>query len=337
MRKSKTKLLISSLVITFLILVATVVIIVIGKNMIDDYKMQISDMQNEMEANKQIVYVASNDIIAGMTIEEDINVYKQQIYTGLDSSSYISEEDIGKIAIVDIPTGEPVMKSTVTSLYITPDTREYEVSVAALMTDQSEYEYVDVRIMFPNGEDFIVLSKKPVLNVNLENCVFYTYLDEGEIMRMASATIDAYTISGTRIYTTRYVEQNLQDEAIPNYLVKAETLDLINKDPNITKIAEYTLNLQARMDLESRLKGLTEDQLKAVSSGHELSDTAKNAVLLDDTYALKDYSLDEDESDSLNKDVTPIENSDNKDLDYSSSLTSGSTGNTTTTTSDIIE
>lgn len=330
MRKSKTKFLISSLIITFLILCAAVAIIVIGKNMIDDYKMQIDDMQYEMDANKQTVYVASDEIKAGMTLEEGVNIYKQQIYTGLESESYISEEDIGSVAIIDIPAGEPIMTSTVTPLYISPDTREYEIAVAALMTDQTEYEYVDVRIMFPTGEDYIVLSKKPVLNLKLESSVFYSYLNEDEIMRMASAVIDAYTVSGTRIYTTRYVEQNLQDEATPNYLVKAETIDLINRDPNITRIAEDTLNLQARMDLENRLKGLTEDQLKAVASGHELEDTAKNAVLLDNTYSLSDSGLDSDEE-------TEDEMSDLEEEEDATRTPSPSASPTPSPTSDVIE
>jgi len=330
MRKSKTKILVSSLIITILILLAAIIIIATGKQMIDDYKIQISDMQYEMDANKQTVYVASENIVAGMTLEEDVNVYKQQIYTGLESDSYMQEEDMGSIAIIDIPMGEPVMRNEITPLYIAKDTREYEISVAALMTDQSQYEYVDVRIMFPNGEDYIVLSKKPVLNMHLENCVFYTYLNEDEILRIASATIDAYTISGTRIYTTRYVEQNIQDEAIPNYVVSAETIDLINSDPNITSIATETMNLEARMDLESRLLGLTEDQLKAVSSGHELTDTAKNAVLIEDTYN-ETQSLDDEESSKASNEESVDET---KEADTE---TTSSTTKNTTATSDVIE
>ena len=127
MRKSKTKILVSSLIITILILLASIAIIVIGKQIMDDYKMQIADMQYEMDSNKQTVYVASEYILAGMTIEEGVNVMEQQIYTGLTPDYYISAEDLGSIAIIDIPMGEPVMLSSVTPLYISPDTREYEV------------------------------------------------------------------------------------------------------------------------------------------------------------------------------------------------------------------
>lgn len=250
----------------------------------DNYKTQISQLTDELTTNTITVYVASTDIAAGETLEDGINVFQQSIYSGMDSSFYMSESELGAIAKIDITTGEPIMESSITTLSITKDTREYEIAVAALMTDQEEYDDVDVRIMFPTGEDQLLLSKVPVRNLNLESCVFYTYLNEDEILRMGSATIDAYTISGTRIYTTRYVESSLQEEAIPNYLVKAEVIDLINKDPNITKIATETLNLQARMDLESRLKALTEDQLKSVAAGHQLEDVSKSSVLMSNTY-----------------------------------------------------
>lgn len=284
MRKNRAKLLISIIVVTALVLLAAIVVIVVGKKTMDEYKSQLSELQAELSANQQSVYVASMDILPGEKIEEGINVYKQVIYTGLDASYYISADDLGGIAKINITAGEPVTANEVTTLSITQDTREYEISVASLMTDQKENEYVDIRIMFPNGEDFIILPKKQVLNLSLENCVFFTYLNEDEILRMASATIDAFTVSGTKIYTTRYVESSLQEDATPTYVVKAETIDLINKDPNITKIATSTMSLQARMDLESRLKGLTEEQLKAVLAGHELEDTAKTNVLLGNTY-----------------------------------------------------
>lgn len=275
---------IPALAIVSIILIAAIVIIFIGKRRMDEYLNEIDTLTNEIESNKKVVYVAKQDISRGDELVDNVNIQKQKIYTGLDTSSYITADDIGSYACIDIKKDDPVYKNMITKLTITQDSREYEVSVAALMTDQKEHEYVDVRILFPNGEDYLLLSKKIINNLSLEQCVFYTYLNEDEILRMASAIIDAYTVAGTRIYTTRYVEENLQDEATPTYVVKGETIDLINKDPNITKIATQTLNLNARKNLESRLKGLTEDQLKAVTEGWNLADTAKNEVLIGNSY-----------------------------------------------------
>lgn len=309
MRKSKLKLLISALVTIFIILIACIAIIFVGKRMMDNYKTQLNDMQTEMDANKQVVYVAKEDIEKGAKIEKDVNVYQQEIYTGLEPDNYISEETLSQngVAIVDIAKNDPVMANMVTTLEVDDDTRDYEIAVANLMTDQKNNEYVDVRIMFPDGSDYLVLSKKLVHNLTLESCVFNAYMNEEEILRMASATIDAFTTTGARIYTTRYIEGNLQEKAIPNYPICSEAYDLtkgngnVNADPNIVfegdelEKMQETLNREARLDLQARLSGLTEDQLKAVADGHGIEDTAKNSVLMNRTYDADGVTISENE------------------------------------------
>lgn len=296
MRKNKLKLVISILVAVSIILCACIAIIYVGKKALDEKQAQINDLQYEIDANKQIVYVAMKDVSAGETLVEGENIMKQEIFTGLEAGYYMTDEMVGGIAVLDIKALQPIMEDMVTSLSITKDTREYEIAVANLMTDQEEYDYVDVRIMFPTGEDYTILSKKDMHNLNLESCVFYSYLNEDEILRMASATIDAFTVTGTYIYTTRYVEPSLQDVSTPNYVVRPEVIDLINSDPNILSVAKDTLNLQARINLEERLRGLTEDALKAVAEGHEIYDVAKQSALLDVQYSAdEDYEYEEDE------------------------------------------
>lgn len=242
----------------------------------------------EMSANKKTVYVVStadgSGIGHGEVIEEGVNVVKQTVYTGLEDFNYITEDDLGSMAVVDIYEGMTVMENMVSPISIESDTREYEMQVVNLMTDQQENDVVDIRIMFPDGSDFLVLPKKQIKNLNLPNCVFYTYLNEEEILRMASATIDAYTITGTKIYATRYVESNLQEEAVPTYLVNAAVADQMDPgcsyyDKNLLTKAETTLNYIARHNLEENLSILSKDRLAAVAEGHNLEDTAKTSVL----------------------------------------------------------
>lgn len=278
MRKRK-KLLTSALVTVSVLLIISIALLVVGRNYIYDRNVEITELQNEMEANKQVLYVASTFIGRGETIEAGVNVMQQEVYTGLEPYNYIAEEDLGCVATIDIEEKMPIMKNMTAPITIDHDTREYEMRVVNLMSDQAENDIVDVRIMFPTGEDFIVLSKKQVRNLSLEASRFNTYLSEEEILRMASATIDAYTISGTRIYTTRYAESNLQNAAIPNYLVKQETIDLINNDPNVLEKAQETLNKFARLELEERIGNLSAEQLTAISDGHGLEDTAKGQAL----------------------------------------------------------
>ena len=191
---------------------------------------------------------------------------------------------MGSTAVVDMYEGMTVMTNMITPLDIANDTREYELQVVNLMVDQKEIDFVDIRIMFPDGTDFLILPKKPVFNLNLENCVFWTYLNEEEILRMASATIDAYTITGTKIYATRYVESSLQEQATPNYLVNEYVQDMMDPtsafyDYNLLTKAIDTLNAIARSNLEERLGKLSDEKLEAVAEGHGIEDTAKTSVL----------------------------------------------------------
>lgn len=238
--------------------------------------------QTELSNNQQTVYVATDLINAGDIVTdtgENANVEKQTVYTGLESYNYITESEMNTRAKVDIAAGVPVMYNMVTDVVVDNDTRDYEISVANLTTDQKENDVVDIRVIFPNGEDYVILSKKQITNLNLENCVFTSQLNEEEILRFASAIVDAYMTTGARIYTTRYVEENIQETSTPNYPVRETTIALINSDPNVVTKATETLNLEARLSLEQRLGTLTEDELDAVSEGFGLTDTAKSSVL----------------------------------------------------------
>lgn len=299
MRKNKVKIFIGIISALVVIVCIAAITIVLGIRSLDQYKAQLEKANAELAENQKTVYVASQDLLQGDVIDET-TVMPQRIYTGLDSSAYITEEDLGSTAIVSISANMPVMASMVTPLEITSDERVYEMTVAHLMTTQANNDIVDVRIMFPNGEDYLVLSQKQVKDLQLGTSVFSTYLNEDEILRMSSAIVDAYTTTGARIYTVKYIESNLQDEAIPNYLVKPAVIDLINSDPNILDQAEMTLNLQARNDLDARLGAISEEQLKAVAEGLSLDDTAKTSVIREGAYS----ESSDIESDAENEELT---------------------------------
>ena len=80
------------------------------------------------------------------------------------------------------------------------------------------------------------------------------------------------------------MEINLQKEAVPTYLVNATVQDMMDStsafyDKNLLTKAITTLNALARKNMEERLALLSEEKLSAVSEGHGIEDTAKNAVL----------------------------------------------------------
>jgi hypothetical protein len=148
--------------------------------------------------------------------------------------------------------------------------REYEVSVAALMTTQADYDYVDLRIAFADGSDYVVLAKKQIADLSLENCLFTTELKEEEIQLMTSAILDAYLLKGTQLYVTRYTDPALQTASQVTYCPKEATIDLLgSNNPNLTATltrAEQELNRLARASLSERLAALSEEDLDNASN-----------------------------------------------------------------------
>lgn len=271
------------LVIFILLFAAAVALLYMNKKAMDVKDDTITELLNEINSNKSFVYVATQDLQKGTKVEEGVNVMVQECVTALPESLYMGYEDAGKVLTVDVAKNQPIMDNMLTDEIFDNDTREVEIGVAQLMLDQMVNDYVDIRIMFPDASDYTVVSKIKMKNISLENNLFYANLSEDEIITLSSATLDAYTITGTKIYITRYVEPSLQENAIPNYPVKQETLLLMASDPNILHRAEKTLNAQARSELEARLAMLSEEQLIAINDGHGLVDTAHAKAYLDKT------------------------------------------------------
>lgn len=276
MVKKKFQLVIYALIIAILVAVAAIGVVFYEKKNTNSAEGMVKELQADIDANKRDTYVALTDITAGEKLVDGVNVQKTTIFSGLDNSIYMTGSDLGKKALVDIKAGAAIQSTMLGEQDITKDTREYEVSVVNLSTHQQNHDVVDVRLVFPDGTDYVVLSKKEVRN--LAGTLFDLYLDEDEILRMQSATVDAATL-GARFYTTKYVEENLQEEAVPYYPVKQTTLDLINSDPNVLNIAEQTLNTQVRQNLEERMmamkSSLAEDQTLSADFSSQISVTTE--------------------------------------------------------------
>lgn len=106
-------------------------------------------------------------------------------------------------------------------------------------------DYVDIRISFSDGLDFIILSKKKIEDIsqssnNTNNNAVWLIVSEEELLRMSSAVVDSYINNGCSIYAIEYVS-NKQEEATVNYPVNEIVKQLIAEDPNIISKAKRKL------------------------------------------------------------------------------------------------
>lgn len=206
--------------------------------------------QERLQNNLRQVYVARSNLKAGEPLTEE-NMEQISVLSEEAQDIFITHNEIGKLLKIDIEEGTYLVKNMVTD-FIQKDLREEEFQVFHLNSNLKESDFVDIRIFYPNGENFIVLSKKSIKSISLEHSNCFLWLDAKETHLISSAIVDTYLTEGTKLYTTKYIEPSLQDESKVTYIPNQEVIELINKDPNVIEEAKDFLRLQVREELENK-------------------------------------------------------------------------------------
>ncbi|GAK39500.1 SAF domain-containing protein [Paenibacillus urinalis] len=223
--------------------------------------LELKHEQELLEIKKQLVaeqkdsktgYVMVHDIQAGASIK-DSDVRAVKVPQGQAPVNLISELDdiAGSVAKIELKAGTSLTAAMLYDEEPTPDDlRNREISVIARPSQLDAGDRIDVRIQFPTGQDYIVLSKKKVHD--LDGATMWMTLTEAEILTLSSAMVDAY-LHKASLYSLTYVEPELQERAIPTYPANKEVLTLIESNPNIVDLAEQALAAQLRSSLERAL------------------------------------------------------------------------------------
>jgi hypothetical protein len=238
----------------------------------DIYEEKIGTQAATIESNQRIVYEAKTTISKGSPITEN-DVQKVNAFSSNDQSLYMTDLDVGKIALINIVPGTYITSIMLTDEQIDGELRETEYNLIHINSNIVPNDYVDVRINFPNGENYIVLSKKALKNVAVDTSSCFLWLTEEEILKMSSAIVDAFLYSGSQIYTTKYIEPNLQEASVVNYEPSLATLNLIKDNPNIVEAAVSSLSAALRKELENRLADSVNIDITAIEWDTDLNAT----------------------------------------------------------------
>lgn len=280
-----------------------------------NYETQIEELKLQNYYDKRVVLAPLHDIMAGELITED-KFMEMQITSSLSPESYMTKEDIGKYAIIDIAANTPIMKVMLTEEIIKDDLREQEFNMILLPSNIKKDQYIDLRIGFSNGEDYIVLSKKKVRDIDLNTNTIWLWMDEQDILTASSAIVDAYLHKATKLYTVIYVEPSIQKPALPTYPVNQSVLAIMQENPNIVAEAQEALSLDTRQYLEERLAQLSAEDIANVDQGIKEEYTNRDEKIMDD------QNQSENELININTDATDgiientIEGEDNEDANF---------------------
>lgn len=214
---------------------------------------QIATLNANLEAIGpiEICYTVRSETFPGQELTEDL-IIEQSIPSSLRNDTFATKSNIvGLYSKIAITPGTPITTDMVMSELIADSTREVDISGNRWPIGLKEGDYVDLRITYPRGEDFIVLSHKRVMSITDQT--LKVYMTEEEQQLYQAALVDFYLSRGygSDLYLTKYVEPGIQAEAITYYSVPSNIEAICRKDPNIVDLAQVTVEKTLRNLIDS--------------------------------------------------------------------------------------
>ncbi len=129
-----------------------------------------------------------------------------------------------------------------------------EVTVAELPAGLLPGDYIDVRILFPSGHDYCVLSHKQAGGLDPEKKKIVLGLTEEERVRLGSAQNDVQTYERAYLYLTIYPKAVDMPDTVVRYPVSGSV------QPLYEDVAQSEIIGQERNRLEAALTQLKEEE-----------------------------------------------------------------------------
>lgn len=239
-----------NILFSFLLLITIITVFYLGKVSSEVVTRQIQ--ADEIVRAYQITRsIDAGEKILGKDLKE-VLLPKEQV-----GSFYMAEQDYkNKYAKLNLTKGT-ILNSCM--IYegegYRDDLRIHRFSYIKLTDKMNIGDYIDIRICFENGADFVVLSKKKIEDIaiqsqeeNLLDIVWFKVTEE-ELLRLSSAVVDALLHETCEIYAVQYITET-QKAAVITYPVNDTVKQLIKTDPNIIQYAENVMETNLREEFE---------------------------------------------------------------------------------------
>jgi len=196
--------------------------------------------EKEQEEGLQTVYVLTTDVKSGQTIEERM-VKTAQVPSSAASSTALKTAPLDMNSKLDLKAGTVLTKEMIyeNDIKMRDDLRKQEYNMIVLPVQMEIGDYIDIRLILPTGADYIVVSKKEVIDAN-ETTVWLN-MTEDEILLMSNAIVEAYKMNGAKLTASIYTEPGLQEAATITYQPSNNIGVLISSNPNVVQEAKTAL------------------------------------------------------------------------------------------------
>lgn len=216
------------------------------------------------------VWTVNAEVKSGDTISQNDLVPKEMPASFVLGNAITDPSTVrGKYYKLDLAFGTPLSEDLVMAEEIDDTTRTYDIVSSTLPIGLKVGDYIDYRLVYPMGEDYIVLPHKRVQAINGK--VVTVNMNELEIHYYQSALVDYFLRmeQGSTIYMTKYVEPGVQKDAKRYYSVPKNILAVMTANPNIITKANASLNNASRQVIDSANKAVKDEAGSAVSSGRQ--------------------------------------------------------------------
>lgn len=229
------------------------------------------------------VFIITGDVKAGNYVQESDFLMARVPQDAVPQNAVTDPQELeNKLYKTDLSANMYLTSDLLLDMVLTDDMRELDVVMTEVPIGLEVGDYIDVRIAFPLGQDFIAIPHKKVVAIN--GNVVKLIVEEVDFYANESMKADYGSYQAVKIYGAKYVEAGIQNGATAYYPVSTDILKTEILDPNINT-GDYADTLKRRKELE--------EQLIAAESVDRNDKVTANKEKLEDMYseAEKAYAL----------------------------------------------
>lgn len=220
---------------------------------IKDQKQQIQELGSQIEGigEFQTVYKLTKDVKGGLAIKKD-DLEAIDVPIALADNAVSDLKQIkDQIYVLGLKKGTTLTTEMMKDYKLTDDLRLQDIVLDEMPIGIEEGDFVDVRIAFPNGEDYVVLDKNRVESINGSTAKLV--VRGSDFHAIESVYTDQSWYMGTKVYMTEYIEPGFQDTSKRYYPMGFDSMKALLLDPTYNMWG-YQKRLENRKNLELRLE-----------------------------------------------------------------------------------
>jgi hypothetical protein len=204
-----------------------------------------------------VVYVVAVDVPYGKRIEEadltPVVVPAQYAFGAISDPA----EVVGQYYKINLSAGALITLDAVMQFVEDDDHRSLDVICDYIPIGLEVNGYVDIRVSLPMGEDYVALSHKRV--VGIFGTTLKLIMDEFDIATYNSILTDC-ALYDAQVYATMYTNPGSQAAAAEFYPISPAVLRTALGDPNIEYYINYEDIVSRRLNFESAIAAVTQDE-----------------------------------------------------------------------------